>query len=240
MTMTDMHCHLLFGVDDGVKTIDESVTILRDMYEYGYRDVILTPHYIGESNYSSPKSENKNRLRELRQALSDNNIPINLYLGNEIFIDYNILDLLNKGIISSLNDTNYLLIELPMSGEFEGYIDVFRNLINSGYKVILAHPERYHAFQNDFDKVYELDKIGVLFQSNVDSLVGNYGKHAMKMMKKLLKAHLVSFLATDIHHRKHDYGKWDDARKKALKYISNEEYERLISKNPSVLISECI
>ena len=234
--MTDIHCHLLFGIDDGAKSLEQSVDILADMKENGYNNVILTPHFIQDSKYASTRKNNQKILNELRNALKERKIDINLYLGNEIFIDYNILELLNKGIISSLNDTNYLLIELPMSGEFEAYEEVFRELINNGYQVILAHPERYLAFQKDFNKIYELEKLGVYFQSNLDSIIGGYGKGAIKMVKRLLKEKKISFLATDIHHKKSDYSKWAKAHKKALKYLSEKEFMTLVDDNPSKLI----
>ena len=236
MAVIDIHCHLLYGVDDGSKSIEESIRILKDMYNYGYHDIILTPHYISDSKYCSSKSENQKRLKELKKELEKEKIGINLYLGNEIFIDYNILELLKEKEITSLNDSKYLLIELPMSGEFEGYEEVFMEVMNQGYQVILAHPERYLAFQKDFNKIYELEQIGVLFQSNLDSLVGGYGSGAKKMIKRLLKEKKLSFLATDIHHPKHDYTKWLKARKKALKYLSEAELDNLLNKNPSMII----
>ena len=238
MAMNDIHCHLLFNVDDGSKSIEESITILNDMYKCGYENVIITPHYISNSNYASRKDNNLLMLEELKEELIRKNIPINVYLGNEIYMDYDILDLLKEGMVSSLNDSHYLLIELPMSGEFTGYMDVFHELMHYKYKVILAHPERYHAFQKDFDKLYELRKQGILFQSNLDSIIGGYGNNAKKMMKRLLKEHLITFLATDIHHRKHDYSKWEKARKKALKYLSEEEYNKLVKINPLKVIND--
>ena len=235
--MYDIHSHLLFNIDDGSKSIDNSVKILSDLALYGYKGVILTPHYISDSIFSSPKKNNLLLLQELKEKLKEENINIDLYLGNEIYINYDILKLLKKNIISSLNDSSYLLIELPMSGEFEGYIDVFSDLINNGYKVILAHPERYHSFQNDFNKIYELEKIGVIFQSNIDSIIGGYGKKAKKMMRKLLKEHKISILATDIHHGKRDYKNWDKAKRKALKYLTIDEYNKLINDNPKKIIN---
>ena len=124
-----------------------------------------------------------------------------------------------------------------MSGEFEGYIEVFTELMEKGYKVILAHPERYLSFQKDYKKVNELESIGILFQSNIESIIGNYGKRARKMVKKLLKDKKISFLATDIHHRKRDYTKWDKAKKKYLKYLSEDEYKKLTIDNPLKVIN---
>ena len=136
-----------------------------------------------------------------------------------------------------LNGTNFLLIELPISGEYEGYQEIFSFLISKGCNVILAHPERYLAFQKDYKKIDELKKMGVYLQSNIDSLIGRYGEDAEILIKRLLKDKKISFLATDIHHKKHDYNVWKKAREIALKYISEEEYELLVNINPSKLVS---
>ena len=234
--MTDIHNHLLFGIDDGSKTIEESIEVLKDMKKCGFDNIILTPHYIKESKYNSPKEHNLQLMHMLQRALRENNIDINLYLGNEIFIDEDIYENIRKGYISPLNGTNYLLIELPMTGIYEEYKEIFKDLIKKGFHVILAHPERYISFQKDFNKVYELEKIGVYFQSNLDSIVGGYGEAAEKTIKRLLKEKKIAFLATDIHHKKHDYTKWQRAKLVALKYLSEREYEIITNTNPSQLI----
>ena len=234
--MTDIHNHLLFGIDDGSRSLEESVDILRDLESVGYKNVILTPHYIKDSNYSSSAKENYKRMQILKEALHQNNINIKLYLGNEIYMDDDIYELLKSGEIYSLNGTEFLLIELPMSGEYAGYEEVFKDLIQKGCKVILAHPERYLSFQKNFNYVYELEELGVYFQSNLDSLVGKYGSGAKTMIKRLLKEKKIAFLATDIHHKKHDYKVWKEAKELALKYITPEEYNLLVNVNPSQLV----
>jgi protein-tyrosine phosphatase len=175
-------------------------------------------------------------MKEIQSVLNQNGIDLQLYLGNEIYMDDDIYDLLKKGEIYSLNGTEYLLIELPMDGEYNGYEEVFRDLISRGCKIILAHPERYLSFQKDFNRVYELEKMGVFFQSNLDSIIGRYGDGAKVTIKRLLKEKKIAFLATDIHHKKHDYASWDTAKKEILKYISIEEFNTLVNKNPSKLI----
>ena len=202
--MIDIHSHLLFGVDDGSRTLEESVHVIKKLSEVGYTDIILTPHYINDSTYVSTREENLDVLKRLKVGLIRNNVNVNLYLGNEIYIDSEIANLLKNNIISSLNDTKYLLIELPMSGENEIYYDIFLDLINMGYKVILAHPERYISFQKDFNKIYELKELGVLLQSNVGSVLGDYGRGAKKTIKRLLKENLITFMGTDIHHNKEE------------------------------------
>ncbi len=234
--MTDIHNHLLFGIDDGSKSIEESIEVLRDMMNAGYKNVILTPHYIKDTNYSSSARENFKRLQLLKKALYQNNININLYLGNEIYMDDDIYELLKTGEAYTLNGTEYVLIELPMSGEYPGYEEVFRDLISKGCKVVLAHPERYLSFQKDFEIIYELEKMGIYFQGNIDSLNGKYGEGARVMIKRLLKEKKLAFLATDIHQKKHDYNQWKEAKEMALKYVSPEEYDLLVNVNPSRLV----
>lgn len=238
--MIDIHSHLLFGVDDGSRTLEESVHVIKKLSEVGYTDIILTPHYINDSTYVSTREENLDVLKRLKVGLIRNNVNVNLYLGNEIYIDSEIANLLKNNIISSLNDTKYLLIELPMSSENEIYYDVFLDLINMGYKVILAHPERYISFQKDFNKVYELKELGVLLQSNVGSILGDYGRGAKKTIKRLLKENLITFMGTDIHHNKEEYTFVLKAKKKMGKYLTQKQINNIFENNAKVLLNDKI
>lgn len=234
--MIDVHSHILYGIDDGSRNIEESISIIRNYNLMGIKDIVATPHYINNSSYISDKKNNINIINTLKKELVKNNIDTNLYLGNEIYIDENIEDLLKKGIISSLNDTKYLLVELPMSGEKDNYYDIFIDLINCGYKVILAHPERYISFQKDFNRIYELNDIGVLFQCNIGSILGEYGRNAKKTLKRLLKEDLVYVFGTDIHRDKKDYKFILKGKNKLLKYISNEKFKELTEENTKKII----
>ena len=117
MTMIDIHCHLLYSVDDGSKSIEESITILRSLKDLGYTDIILTPHYVKDSKQDRNVKNNSVLFNKLKDKVLEENININLYLGNEIYIDDDIMDLLNDKEITSLNDSDYLLIELPLTGD---------------------------------------------------------------------------------------------------------------------------
>lgn len=238
--MIDIHSHLLFGVDDGSRTLEESFHVIKKLSEVGYTDIILTPHYINDSTYVSTREENLDVLKRLKVGLIRNNVNVNLYLGNEIYIDSEIANLLKNNIISSLNDTKYLLIELPMSGENEIYYDIFLDLINMGYKVILAHPERYISFQKDFNKIYELKELGVLLQSNVGSVLGDYGRGAKKTIKRLLKENLITFMGTDIHHNKEEYTFVLKAKKKMGKYLTQKQINNIFENNAKVLLNDKI
>ena len=238
--MIDIHSHLLFGVDDGSRTLEESVHVIKKLSEVGYTDIILTPHYINDSTYVSTREENLDVLKRLKVGLIRNNVNVNLYLGNEIYIDSEIANLLKNNIISSLNDTKYLLIELPMSGENEIYYDIFLDLINMGYKVILAHPERYISFQKDFNKIYELKELGVLLQSNVGSILGDYGRGAKKTINRLFIENLIRFMCTDIHHNKEEYTFVLKAKKKMGKYLTQKQINNIFENNAKVLLNDKI
>ena len=235
--MIDVHSHLLYGIDDGSRTLEESIYIINKLKSIGITDIILTPHYIKDSLYVSPKNENLRLLKELQSKLNEKKIGVNLYLGNEIYIDEDIELLLKKNEISSLNDSKYLLIELPMSGEKENYTDIFLDLINAGYIVVLAHPERYHSFQKDFNKIYELNDIGILFQCNIGSMIGEYGSNAKKVLKRMLKEDLVYMFGTDIHRNKKDYNFLENAKNKIRRIVSEEKLNDLMINNAKKIIN---
>ena len=235
--MIDVHSHLVYGVDDGSKTIEESVEILRNLYKMGITDTIITPHYINETIYVSPKLTNLKKLVKIKEQLIKENIDVNVYLGNEVYIDKNISKLVKENKICTLNNTEYILIELPMSGIYPDYIDIFSQLIDEGFKVILAHPERYISFQKDFNKIYELKEIGVLFQCNLGSILGEYGKESTKVIKRLLKEKLVYMIGTDIHHDKGKYDMLEKAIKKYKKYLSKNEIEDILKNNAKKILN---
>lgn len=164
------------------------------------------------------------------------NIDMKVYLGNEVYIDKNISKLVKENKICTLNNTEYILIELPMSGIYPDYIDIFQSLIEEGYKVILAHPERYISFQKDFNQIYDLKEIGVLFQCNISSILGGYGKNAKKTIKRMLKEDLVFMVGTDIHHPKKKYNYINKAIKKYKKYLSEERVKDITINNAKKIL----
>lgn len=197
--MTDIHSHILFGVDDGSRTIKESISLLKELKNAGFDKVILTPHFIMDSNYNSTYEENYYRYCILKDKVKELNLKIEIYLGNEIFIHEKIADLLDNYTISSLNDTNYILVEFPFHNKILNLEDILYHIESRGYKVVIAHPERYDYFQKDYSIVDKLRKEGFLFQSNYSSIIGAYGKESEKLITYMLKKHYIDFLGTDIH-----------------------------------------
>lgn len=236
--MTDIHSHLLFDVDDGSRTIEESIELLKQMSEIGFKNVILTPHYIKGSEYSSENPEKKKKLLELKKAIEEENIDINIYLGNEIFINNEIYDLVKNGAIHTLNNTRYILVELPFHNQIVGLEDIIYELKIKGLIPIIAHPERYTYFQENYKEVDRLKEEGFLFQGNYASILGYYGKESQKLLKYMLKKQYIDYLGTDIHRTTKTYV--IDNFKKIEKHIikiTKKDYYNEIQENNNELIN---
>jgi len=234
--MIDLHSHVLPGIDDGAKTFDDSLVLLKELADFGMTDVVATPHYVDETTYISSSAENAGLLKELQKKLDENKIAVRVHLGNEIYITPRILKLIKDGEISTLGGSKYLLVELPMSGEFPSYEDIILELIRDGYKVILAHPERYNSFQKDFSLVQELFDMGVIFQCNLGSFAGQYGGTVKKLAVKLAKADMIFALGSDIHHPK-GIKFWNKALKKVSKYYDEIELDEILITNPRKILA---
>ena len=235
--MIDLHSHILPGIDDGSPDFETSVALVSELAVGGVTEVIATPHYIEETIYTSPRTANMKLLTTLRRHLKKAGIPVKVHLGNEIYITPDILKLLKAREISPLGKatSKYLLVELPMNGKFPNYADIFLSLIRSGYKVVLAHPERYSSFASDFDLVSELYDMGVLMQCNLGSFAGIYGKTVLKLACRLAKEKMIFALGSDIHHVRG--GKWMPAAfKKLSKFYSADELGELLEKNPKKVL----
>ncbi|MBR3322291.1 phosphoesterase [Candidatus Saccharibacteria bacterium] len=233
--MIDIHAHILPGVDDGARTFDVSANMIRELWEQGVTKIIATPHYVDETIYMSSKETNLELLLKLRQKLVDEKVGVEVYLGNEIYINEKIGDLIEKGEIATLADSKYILVELPMSGEYPGYKDVLVELMEDGYKVILAHPERYVAIQEDFEIVRELCDAGILLQCNMGSIIGQYGKSAKKTIQKLAKNKMIFAFGSDIHHC-HDRRDLLVAQDRLKKYYNDTELAILLVDNPGKIL----
>lgn len=186
MQIIDIHCHALFGVDDGPQTLEESILMLNDAIANGISDLILTPHQNQQSS-----TENFQQNFNLLQAAAKH-LKINIYLGAEIkYYQTNIND------YQTINKKKYLLVEF--STEFEQSIEeICYNLRTSGLKPIVAHIERYHYLKKgDYFKIKEQAKI----QVNAETIIGNaLFKEDKKIVKYLLKKKLVDYVGSDAHN----------------------------------------
>ena len=236
--MKDIHTHILNGLDDGSKTIEESINILKKAKESGITEIVLTPHYINNSNYNC---NNKNKIELfniLQEEVKKNNIDIKLYLGNEVMIDNDIVDLLNNKEIMSINNTRYVLVEFSMDFYNKNLKNFIFDMVRNNYIPIIAHPERYLYVQNDISLLDDFIQMGAILQGNYLSLLSKYGKKSKKTLIKLLKEGKIALLASDIHRSDSDYY-LDDALKKLKRVVKSEEkIDNLLNKNFDKIIND--
>lgn len=235
--MTDIHSHILFDVDDGSKSLEESIEILKRMQEIGFKNVILTPHYIEGSEYCCENKEKKEKLNLIKKALEAQNIKINVYLGNEIFINHNIYELIKEGVIHTLNSTRYILIEFPFHNQIVNLEDIIYELKIKGLIPIIAHPERYSYFQDNYQEIDRLREEGFLFQGNYASILGYYGKDSQKLLKYMLKKGYIDYLGTDIHRASKTYviDNFKKIEKNIIKITKKDYYQRILENNDSII-----
>lgn len=229
--MIDFHSHILPDIDDGSKSYEESLVMLEEAYNVGFDTVISTSHYAVDC-YEAPEYKRKKIIDDLNL---EPNVP-KILLGSEIFLTYNIIELLKEFKASTINGTNYVLIELPLRQHFPNLKDVINRLKENNYRPILAHPERYTVIQKNFKILEELKEMGVLFQANYGSILGMYGFSAKQTVKKMLKNNLISFLGTDAHKEKSIYLEVPKAISQIADYISNDELQKLTTTNAEKIL----
>lgn len=222
--MIDLHCHIIFDTDDGAEKIENSINILKEAANAGFTKICCTPHYV-EPQYTKTKSENQKKLELIKEKLKEENIDIELYLGNEVYVSDNMKELVENGTIATISDTNYVLVELPLTQKLLSAEDMIEDLIFAGYTVILAHPERYIYAQKDLKYFDSFIERGVYLQGNYESLIGKYGKLAEKTLKKLLKDKKIDFMSTDVHKENSTYTKMDKILKNLKHYAKKDYYE---------------
>ena len=159
--MIDFHSHILPGIDDGSRSIEQTIRMLKEAKEAGFTKIISTSHYI-EGYYESDEAERTELLNEVQKNISG----IELYLGNEIYITNNMINLIQNKKASTINNSKYVLFEFPLSAKSMNDKEVVYRLIENGFVPIIAHPERYSYVQDNPEYIEELAEMGALFQAN--------------------------------------------------------------------------
>jgi protein-tyrosine phosphatase len=194
----DLHNHILPGLDDGPRTMNESVLLARAMVAAGYDTVIATPHTFEGRPAPALIDES---LQELQEELIHQKVPLTILPGSEPHIEPGIPDLLEKSELQTLNNSRYFFIELPFSQPLPPYTEqLLFELTAKGYQPIIPHPERAEALQKDPDLTHRLHRSGALFQLTWGALTGWLGPEAEKTARYLITTNLAHFFATDAHN----------------------------------------
>jgi protein-tyrosine phosphatase len=194
----DLHNHLLPGVDDGVKTTEDSLTCLTKFAEWGIRHVICTPH-VSQDYYPNRPDELRQAAVLLARAVAEAELPLTVTVAAEYMMDELFDKHLNEGTLLSFGAARYVLIETGWAAAPFQLEQWLFSMQLKGYTPVLAHPERYSYYRDEWAKLTSLREHGCLFQLNLMSLAGRYGSSAQQMAEKLIDRKMVEFIASDLH-----------------------------------------
>lgn len=197
----DIHCHILPGVDDGSKSLEESIWMLRREYEDGVRRIIVTPHF-RYNMFEPPMQVVQKQFLRLQKAAQEVGSDLKLYLGCELHASMDMVSCLKKGERLTMAGSRYVLVEFGNNDEKAFMKERVQKLKLNGYIPIVAHVERYRAVKGNVDFIDELKGLGAMIQVNADSISGKDGFSVKWFTKKIMKLDLLDFIGTDGHGKK--------------------------------------
>ena len=238
--MIDIHSHIVFDVDDGPKTIEDSRALLEESYRQGVRTIISTSHR-RKGMFETPEAkieENFKQVQELAKEIADD---LTILYGAEIYYTSDILDKLEQGKIPCLADSQYALIEFSMITPYKEIHTALSNVLRLGVTPVVAHIERYHCLENDEKKVRDLINMGCYTQINSSSvlkpkLFGDTYKFMKKRAQFFLEKDLVHFVASDMHNLNPRPPYMQEAYQIISKKYGKSHAEQLFRKNQELLL----
>lgn len=193
----DIHSHVLPGIDDGAKNIEESLELIEKMKKIGFSKVVCTPH-----TYPGLYDNTNKTIQKSFNLLRKHKIKLKLDYASEYMLNQSIIEKAEKKSLLTIKE-NYILVEISFISEPLNLFDIIFHLQINGYYPILAHPERYRYLFHKKSNFHKLKKSGCLFQMNFNSIIGYYGEDVRKISEYLLSQNMVDFIASDIHNKNH-------------------------------------
>ena len=197
--MVDTHSHILWNVDDGPKTKEQSLEIIKQMVASGVTEAIITPHYL-HPKFSVCIDQINDRIEELQSEIVKNQIELKIHTGHEVRLHERLLLDINEQQIYTLANSNYLLLELPTHSIPHYTYPLIQLLIAQQITPIIAHPERNSIFYKNPEKLEEIINYGAFAQVTAGSLCGSFGRTIQKFAFKLVKENLVHTYGSDVHN----------------------------------------
>lgn len=200
MSLIDLHCHILPGVDDGAPDLCTALELGKVAVDQGISHILLTPHHM-DSKYINHKDRLLEKVENFQACLNDSRIPLTVFPGQEVHITGDILKAIdNDDVIFMDESSRYLLLELPHHDIPEYTSQIVFELITRGITPVIAHPERNLAIQKDPEKLYELVKMGCLTQLTCSSYLGGFGAEVRSLTENIISANLGFVFSSDAHN----------------------------------------
>lgn len=197
----DIHSHLLPGIDDGAVNIDDTFRLTKALQSFGIREVITTPHVI-QNVWENSARQIKEKEQSTKLELEKHQISIPFRAAAEYMLDENFVNLFQSEKLLTLKD-NFVLVEMSYINPPIQLYSILFDMQVAGYIPVLAHPERYLFYHNNFEEYKKLKTAGCHFQLNLTSTVGYYGESIIQITNKLLQKGFYDFVGSDVHHDKH-------------------------------------
>ncbi len=227
--MIDIHAHVLPGVDDGPDTLEESITLVRSAVEQGVTKIIATPHH-RPPRYDPKNVEEAYRL--LKNRIKELNIPLELYLGREVYSDLNLIDMLQDIKPLNMVDSDYILLELPSLKIYPTHYTIFDELLQRNYRVVLAHIEKYPYLIDDYETLSYLIKLGFHTQINAKFVVTQ-----TKKAIRAIKAGHVHIVASDAHDMNKRRYQLKEAYRIIARKLGTKIADQLFLENPNRVLN---
>ncbi len=199
---TDIHNHVIPGIDDGSPSLQESLRMLRLWEELGFRKVVTTPHVI-TSAYPNTRETILGQMFSLQEKIEEEGINIILEASGEYHIDYEFLERLENNELIPIGRRRLLLLELPFQKPAFPVEEILKKVRGAGYEPVIVHPERYVYLMGRIKQYEALKNSGVWFQLNLLSLIGQYGLPAKMAARQLIDAGMIDLAGSDAHHSGH-------------------------------------
>lgn len=235
MEITDIHSHMLPGVDDGPKHMDMSMKMLNMAYSQGVRKIFATPHY----SINMPADYGKRAEQaymEIQEKAAEEFGDMAIYMGAELYMENGIVDALKKGHAFTMNGTDYVLCEFSFNGGYRQMYEGIRQLVQARYKPIMAHVERYKCLYGHIERIEELRQMGVLMQLNAEAVIGSPVSPYVRYGKKLLKGHAIDFVASDAHNITDRCPNIAASIERIRKICGTQEIEDMLNKNAASIL----
>lgn len=235
MNFIDIHSHVLPGIDDGAQDESEALEMLRIAANDGICQIIATPHFHYRRGHASPE-QIKQAVSKMQELLNKEKIPMKLHTGNELYYTHELLETVKAGEALTMADSDYVLLEFSPETEERRIQNAVYEFLNEGYYPIIAHMERYLAFQKNQDFAEKISEMGAYFQINAGSLIGNAGWQIKHFARLMIKNGFIQFVATDAH----DIGRRSPTLAKASDWITKKcgesELLEYLYENPRMVI----
>ena len=232
--MIDIHCHLIPGIDDGAKVLEESLSLLELAVSDGIQRMVFTPH-IHLGRFNNTKSIIEKEFSRLKQAVTDAGIDIELASAAEVRLDAEIIELLaaeQLPLYGEYQGRRYMLLELPHSHIPQGTSALVAYLIKRNIIPVIAHPERNRELMKNPERIKPLARMGCWFQLTAGSITGQFGDKCQKLSLQYLEQGLVNIVASDAHNMKHRPPILSKARDQVVALMGEKQAQALFWDNP--------